>query len=465
MTEPQLKRSLGLRDIVLLNVVAVLSLRWLATSAATGTSAISLWVLAGLFFFLPMGLAVSELATRYPDEGGIYAWTKRAFGEGHGFLAGWCYWINNVMYPPSLLMASAAMATYAFGMGESGLKSEWWYVMTVTLGMLWLVVVLNIVGLGAGKWLQNIGAFGSYLPGVILVVLGAIAMTNRPPANEFSLRALVPDLANLTELNLWASVAFAFAGLELAAVYAGETREPTRTLPRAVLLAAPLIAAVYILGTTAMLYLVPAGEVNIVSGLLQAIQVGASSIGVVVGWLVPLAALAVVIGNLGAVGAWLSGPARIAFMIGLDRYFPSGFGKIHPRFGTPWVAILVQAGIASLFLFVAVLGRGTTVEKAYLVILDTMLLLYFIPFVYLFLSYLRFTRRDPSPTARGLKPWLVAVSGLGLTLLAMAVAMVPPAETDPLTFELKVVGGTCWFLLVGGWLYWRAKRRSPAPRP
>lgn len=456
---PELQRTLGLRDLVLLNVVAVLSLRWLATSAATGTSAITLWVLAALLFFVPMGLAVSELSVRYPEEGGIYAWTKRAFGEGHGFVAGWCYWINNVMYPPSLLMASAAIATYAFGMGETTLKQEWWYVMTVTLGMLWLVVLLNIVGLGTGKWLQNVGAVGSYLPGLILIGLGALAVTQGPPANPFSLRALVPDLGNLTELNLWASVAFAFAGIELAAVYAGETREPTRTLPRAAMLAAPLIAVVYILGTSAVLYLVPAGEVNIVSGLLQAIQAGAATLGRVSTWLVPLAALSVVVGNLGAVGAWLSGPARIAFMIGLDRYFPGAFGRIHPRFGTPWVAILVQGGIATMFLFVAVLGRGTTVEKAYLVILDTMLLLYFIPFIYLFLAYLKFTRREPSASVRGARPWLVAMPGLALTLLAMGVAMVPPSDTDPVIFELKVVGGTCWFLLVGGWLYWRARRR------
>lgn len=405
-----------------------------------------------------MGLAVSELATRYPDEGGIYAWTKRAFGEGHGFLAGWCYWINNVMYPPSLLISTAAMATYAFGLGETGLKSEWWYVISVTLALLWLATGLNIVGVGTGKWLQNIGAVGSYLPGLILVGLGVTAVLTRAPANTFSLKALVPDMGNLTELNLWASVAFAFAGLELGAVYAGETRDPSRTLARAVFIAAPLIAGVYLLGTFAVLYLVPAGQVNIVSGLLQAIQIGASA----AAWLVPVAALSVVVGNLGAVGAWLSGPARIAFMIGLDRYFPSGFGRIHPRYGTPYIAILVQASIATAFLFVAVVGRGTTVEKAYLVILDTMLLLYFIPFVYLFLSYLRFSGREPSPRTRHGRRWIVAIPGLGLTLLAMGVAMVPPSDTNAWLFELKVVGGTLWFLVVGGWLYWRARRRIPS---
>ena len=106
---PTLPRALGLRDMVLFNVVAVVSLRWLATAAAAGPSSITLWVLAAIFFFVPQGLAVSDLAARYPDEGGIYAWTKRSFGEGHGFLCGWCYWVNNILYYPNLLMSTAVM--------------------------------------------------------------------------------------------------------------------------------------------------------------------------------------------------------------------------------------------------------------------------------------------------------------------------------------------------------------------
>ena len=115
---PELPRALGLRDLVLFNVVAVLSLRWFATAAAAGPSSIALWVLAALFFFVPQGLAVSDLAARYPDEGGIYAWTKRAFGEGHGFLCGWCYWVNNILYYPNLLMSTAVVGTYVIGTGR-----------------------------------------------------------------------------------------------------------------------------------------------------------------------------------------------------------------------------------------------------------------------------------------------------------------------------------------------------------
>lgn len=458
---PELPRGLTLRDMVLFNVVAVVSLRWLATAAAAGPSSITLWLLAAVFFLIPQGLAVSELAARYPDEGGIYAWAKRAYGEGHGFLCGWCYWVNNVLYPPNLLMSTAVVATFVIGHGNTGLADRWAYVLPMTLGMLWLAVGLNIVGINTGKWLQNVGAIGTYLPGVVLIALAAAALFVAPPANDLTLRSLVPDLANFSEVNLWATIAFAFAGLELAAVMAGEVRDPRKTLPRSILLATPLILLLYVVGTIAVLVLIPQHDVNIVSGALQAIDAGAGRLGLALSWLAPLMAALYVIGNVGGIGAWLAGPARVAFVIGLDRYFPPAFGKVHPRWKTPYVAILVQAVLATIFLFVSVLGKGTTVERAYLVVLDTMLLIYFLPYVYLFLAYLKFTSREPSPSARGIKAKFVGVAGLALTLVAMGVAVVPPSDVaSVLVHELKIVGGALGFIGVGGWFYWRARARA-----
>lgn len=454
---------MGLRDLVLFNIVAVLSLRWFATAAAAGPSSLTLWVLAGLLFFLPQGLAVSDLAARHPEEGGVYAWTKRAFGEGHGFLCGWCYWVNNILYYPNLLMSTAVIGTYVIGRGGSGMESDWHYVLPATLAALWLATALNIVGLRTGRWLQNVGAIGTYLPGALIVLFGLYAAFNLEPATPITPRALVPDLGNLTALNLWASIAFAFAGLELSAVLGDEVREPRRTLPRSIYLSAPLIAFLYIAGTTSVLLLVPTGEVNIVSGFMQALAVGAGDAGMGIAWITAVAAGLYVIGNIGGVGAWLTGPARIAFVIGLDRYFPPAFGRVHPRWQTPYVAILTQAVLATAFLLLVVLGRGTTVEKAYLIVLDTMLLVYFIPYIYLFICYLM-VRRKPESGAGGTprsRPMamLVGVSGLALTLFAMLVATVPPSDTpDPWMFRLKVIGGAAGFVLLGGVLYWRGRR-------
>jgi len=462
---PSLDRALGLRDLVLFNLVAVLGLRWLATAARAGPSALALWILAALFFFVPQGLVVTELSSRYPEEGGIYQWTKRALGDTHGYVCGWCYWVNNVLYYPSLLISAAAMATYAIGRGDSAMASSWAYVLPATLVCLWLAAGLNIVGVGTGKWLQNAGGIGTYVPGVVMVALAiAFVVTGRPSANPITPLNVMPNLGSLQGLNLWASIAFAFAGLELSSSMGGEVRDARRTLPRAVLVSAPLIAGAYVLGTWALLRIVPAGEVNIVSGLLQSISSGARALSPALWWLAPLAAAAYTLGNVGGVGAWLTAPARVAFAIGLDRYFPRAFGRIHPTWKTPYVAILVQAALATAFLLVSLLGKGTTVERAYLIILDTQLLIYFIPYVYLFISFLLLRRHDG--LAEGVRvpggvsgARAVGVSGLVVTLLAMGIAMVPPdGETDPWLFELKVVGGALAFVALGGVVYWRGRR-------
>jgi amino acid transporter len=462
-----LNRALGLRDLVLFNLVAVVGLRWLATAAKSGPSALTLWVLAAVFFFVPQGLVVTELSSRFPQEGGIYQWTKRALGEKHGYVCGWCYWINNVLYYPNLLISTAVIATYVVGKGDSALSSDWTSVLTATLVCLWLAVLMNIVGVGTGKWLQNAGGIGTYIPGLILIALGAVAVAmHRAPVNPITPQNVVPDFGNLGELNLWASIAFAFAGLELSSAMGGEVRDPRRTLPRAILIAAPLIALVYILGTGALLWLVPTGDINIVSGFLQATDAGARQLSPSLWWLAPLAAAAYTVGNIGGVGAWLTGPARVAFAIGLDKYFPPAFGRVHPKWKTPYVAILVQASLATVFLLISVLGKGTTVEKAYLILLDTQLLIYFIPYCYLFISFLLHRRTEAPPdTVRvpggSIGAWVVGLSGLLVTLFAMVVAMIPPSgDEQPLLFEMKVVGGALAFVGIGGIVYWMANRKS-----
>lgn len=461
---PQLARALKLRDLVLFNLVAVLGLRHLAVAAKYGPSSLVIWLIAAIFFFIPQGLAVIELSSRFPQEGGIYFWTKRALGEGHGFLCGWCYWINNVLYYPNLLISTAVIATYVVGKGESSLNDNWTYVLTVTLVCLWLAVFLNIVGAGTGKWLQNAGGIGTYVPGMMLILVGLYAALTRPAANTITAVSLKPELTNFSALNLLAAIAFAFAGLELSATMGDEIDNPRRNLPRSTYIAAPLIALAYIAGTGAVLWLVPNSEINIVSGFLQAITAGSNHLSRALWWAAPFAAALYTIGNIGGVGAWLTGPARVAFVVGLDRYFPPAFGRVHPRWRTPYVAILVQAALATVFLLLSVLGKGSTVEHVYLVLLDTQVLIYFIPYIYLFVCFLIHRQRAETTAGVVLAPggkfgaFAVGLSGLAITLFAMIVAMIPPPGTeDPWAFRAKVIGGATGFVLFGGVIYWRAK--------
>ena len=464
---PKLVRALKLRDLILFNLVAVLGLRHLGTTAKFGPGSLLMWCIAAVFFFIPQGLAVIELSSRFPKEGGIYFWTKRALGEGHGFLCGWCYWVNNVLYYPNLLISAAVIATFIFGKSASELSDNWMYVLPVTLGTLWIAVLINIVGVGTGKWLQNAGGIGTYIPGLILISLGAYGAITAPPANELNLATLKPDLSNLPALNLLASIAFAFAGLELASTMADEVENPRRNLPRSIFISAPLIAVVYVIGTAAVLWWLPNKDVNVVSGFLEAIKAGADHVSPTLIWVAPLCAALYSIGNIGSVGAWLIGPARVAFVIGLDRYFPKSFGAVHPRWHTPYVAILVQATLATIFLLLSVLGKGTNVEDVYLILLDTQILIYFIPYLYLFIVFLIHRRRGENSSevvlapGRSIGAWLTALSGMIVTLFAMIVATIPPPDMgNSLLFRLKVIGGALGFVVIGGLIYWRAKAKQ-----
>ena len=465
---PQLERALTLRDLVLFNLVAVVGITWVATAAKAGPSALTLWLLAALLFFIPQGLAVIQLSSSYPDEGGIYAWTKKEFGEGHGFLCGWCYWINNVLFYPTLLLSAAVMATYVIGRGESGLADNWSYVLPFTLIALTVAVWLNVVGVGTGKWLQNIGGLSVYLPGILLVLLGLHGALTRSPANALSYGQLKPDLTNLPLLNLWATIAFAFAGLELSSTMGHEIQNPRRNLPRSIYIAAPLVAVVYLCGTGSMLWLVPRDEINIVAGPLQALANGMRNLGSGGWWVIPLAALLLAVARVGAVGAWLTGSARVAFVVGLDRYFPRAFARIHPRWRTPYWAILIQAPIAVFFLLLSVLGKGTSVEKAFLILLNMSLLIYFIPYLYLFLCFMVHCwrgreLRDASLLVPGgpTGALVIGLCGLSITLFAMIVALIPPPGTSDIWIhEAKVGGGSLLLVFLGLFIYWRAKRNA-----
>ncbi|MFL6521822.1 MAG: APC family permease [Chthoniobacterales bacterium] len=463
---PVLERQLGLRDLVLFNLVAILGISWVATAAKAGPGSLTLWLLAAALFFVPQGLAVIHLAADMPEEGGIYAWTRKELGEAHGFICGWCYWINNVLYYPSLLLAAAVTATFVIRQGETGLADNWTYVLPFTLIGLVIAVGLNVAGVGTGKWLQNIGGLGVFLPGALLVGFGLYRIATGVPANTITLSELKPDLGNLPKLNLWATIAFAFAGLELSSTMASEIKDAPRSLPRSIFVTAPIIALIYIIGTCSMLWLVPRGQINVVAGPLQAISNGAGPFG---WWLVSLVALLLTVARIGGVGAWLVGSSRVAFVVGLDRYFPAAFGRIHPRWRTPYVAILVQGVIAGVFMLLSVLGKGTTVEAAFLILIDMSLLIYFVPYLYLFVCFMVHCWRERSATmvVPGGKAGAVVAGlcGFGITLFAMVVALFPPPGTTNIWLhETKLGGGSLFLLGVGLVIYWRARRKNPRPK-
>ena len=460
----QLRKEMGFWDVLLFNIATVLGPRWVAAAAHNGTSSISLWILAALLFFVPSALVINELSSRFPEEGGLYVWAKEAFGDFHGFVAGWNYWIYTVFYFPGLLLASAAMSAYIIGENGAALSQNRTFLLSVSVGMLVVAVGLNIIGLNIGKWLQNAGGVSTYLPLLALLGIAAVLWTKHGPITHFTLANMMP-VWNWDTVNFWSQIAFAFSGLELVSAMSQEVHNPQKTLPWAVYASGVLIAGMYMVATVAVLALVPAAEVSTTSGVFHAITVG--SIALKIGALGIIAAVVVTVGNAGGVGSTVAGIARVPFVVGIDRYMPAAFGKIHPRWKTPYVSILVQAIASCAILLISQINETT--RGAYQFLVDATIILYFIPFIYMFAAAIKlYSRTDRRANKDAvLIPggkagvWIVAGTGLAIVLIGILVSLVPPGDSsDKVGFELKLVGGTVAAIVLGLMLYWRGARQK-----
>jgi amino acid transporter len=454
---------MGFWDVLLFNIAAVLGPRWIAAAAHNGTSSLSLWALAAVFFFVPTALVITELSTRFPAEGGLYVWTREAFGDFHGFVAGWSYWVYSFFYFPGLLVASAAMGAYVGGASHAYLANDRAFLLTGSLLLLAIAVALNIVGLNIGKWLQNAGGVGTYAPLLILVGIACAVYARQGSQAHITWRNTLP-VWNFDTVNFWSQIAFAFTGLELVCAMSEEVRDPQRTFPRAILGSGVLIAVIYMVGTIAAMVLVSPAQVDPKSGVFQAITSGSTLLGL--GFFGVLAAALVTVGNAGGVGTTVAGVARVPFAVGIDSYLPAFFGKIHPRWHTPYISILIQAGISAVVLILSQINE--TMSAAYQVLVDAAIILYFLPFLYMYAAAIKLAYRDDrskNPAAI-LVPggragvWIVGLLGFVICLLSMALSMIPPGETtNRLTFELKLIGGTGVAILIGLVLYWNSKRK------
>lgn len=459
---------MGFWDVLLFNIATVLGPRWIAAAGHNGPSSISLWILAAVFFFVPGALVINELSSRFPEEGGLYAWARDAFGPFHGFVAGWTYWIYTVFYFPGLLLASASMSAYILGVHGAALAQDRAFQIWVALALLLVAVVLNIVGLNVGKWLQNAGGVGTYVPLLILAGVAAAVCLDRGSVTHFTMHDMLPHW-NWGTVNFWSQIAFAFTGLELVSAMSEEVRDPRRTLPRAVFGAGALIALMYIAGTFAVLALTPASGLDPESGVFQAIAIGSAALRI--GIIGVIAAVLVTAGNAGGVGSTVAGIARVPFTVGIDRYLPAAFGKIHPKWKTPYISILVQAVLSGAILLASQINETT--RGAYQFLIDAAIILYFIPFLYMFAAVIKLAyRHDRLANANAaLVPggkagvWLCGGLGFLVVLTGIFVSLVPPGDSsNKFGFEMKLVGGTAVSILIGLALYWRGARSQQAGR-
>jgi amino acid transporter len=459
LEEPPLRRTLGLVDVALFFVIAGSNLQWVATAAAAGPSSISVWIIGCLAMFAPLSIVVVYLGSLYPDEGGLYVWSKRAFGPFSGFMTGWTYWTSNLPYFPALLYFAAGNALFVSGSNGGTLSASPWYFIGFAVAGLALATILNIFGLDVGKWLNNIGAVSRWIVTLLLIALGVFVWHRFGPATEISAATLHPGL-RIQDIIFWSVIAFAWTGPESMSFMSGEIKNPRRSIPIGLAIAAPAIAAIYILGTWSVMAVLKPADVNASSGVMQAIAGGALRIGW--SYVTPVAAILVAISCLGSCGAWLGAVARIPFVAGIDHFLPPVFGRMHPRWGSPVAALLTQAGIAVIFIF---LGQGgTSVKGAYQVLVDSTVLMTMVPVLLLFASTFRlYVDRAPPGAVRipGGKATVTIAAAIGFTTtLTSAILATFPADDEPNKplAVIKVLGLTALMIGSGALVYILGRR-------
>jgi amino acid transporter len=434
-----LPRELNIRDLTLFGIVCIVGPRWIPAAAHAGPGSVTLWLLASLLFGFPLAIAVAALMAKYPEPGGLYAWTRNDFGPAHGFLAFWIYWIGMAVWFPGAAVFYLSSSAFTFGPAYAHLADSRTFVLLGSLAAIWIALGSNLIGLKTGKWTENIGAIA--VLGAILIAAAVVHWHRYGPATDIH---LTPTMNSSTAV-FWAAITFGISGAEYFGMMSAEIRNPERTVKPAIWLSTAFVAVFYAAATLAMLILLRPEAINETSGLGAA---GASIarlfsapwITALIGTLVLLQAF----GTFGGVGTAIS---RLPFAAGTDSLLPAAFGHVHPRWRTPHVALLTLGVVASSLLLLPQLGDSLRV--AYQEIVSLTLIGGFLPYLYIFLSTWRAKHR------------IAATLGIAVTLFCLGCSVIPTAEVHNLwLFEGKLAAGTALMIGSGLLLYRRGVRAA-----
>ena len=456
---PRLRRVLGRWDLVLLFVVAVFNLNVVPSIAANGGVTVWLWIISLILFFWPQGIAVIELAQRYPGEGGVYLWAKEVFGDFHGFLSGWCYWTNNMMYVPTIMLYFVGVSVFVLGPGHQSLADNKVFALSASIVLLAILVVLNVIGLSVGKWINNFGAIGTFFAAAVLIGLGLIVwfrFGTTVTAADFQIPANPRFL-----LNSFGVICFGLVGLELASVMGDEIENPRRILPGAVAWGGILSGLLYIGATLTLLIAVSKQDISVLQGIVQAVSHMADKVGAA--WIVAPFAFLLSVSIAGIGSAWLAGSARIPFVAGLDSYMPSWLGRVHPKYSTPYSALIVHALVSMILIIVNFTAAG--VQETFQKLLSLAVVLQLVPFLYMFGALLKLAAAPTFTKARYGRPTLLfaGASGLITTTMGIALAFFPAAQiTSLLSYEVWMFGGTLLFVGLAAFFFFVYGRRKAA---
>src|SRR5499427_5415335 len=387
-----LRKELGLVSLVLTQVMYVVGTGWVGTAAKLGPSHVVFWSLAILLFYLPQAAVVIHLNRRMPLEGGLYQWAKVGLGDFWGFLTAWNLWAYTILIMAVFGVVIATNASYLIGpLGASFVHAPWYTPVVSSLSVVALTIV-SLFGLKASKWLQGLGGIAQFLTYLALIAALILAISRGTPRSAQALVLAMPSVTPYS-LNIFGKMALgALSGFEYVAILAGECRDPARTVGRSVMFAVPVIAAMFVLGTTSVLAIVPRDQIDLVSPIPQTLTMGLAGLGVrrIV---VPMLILFLLCRQCGNVALIFAGNTRLPMVAGWDRLVPRWFTRLHPRFQTPYNSIFFVGAITLAMTLAGQVGVG--VQEAFQLLENAGGILYAFTYIALFAIPILGARRLP----------------------------------------------------------------------
>ncbi len=451
-----LKKELGVRDLALTQILFIIGLTWIGVAGTLGSAHIVMWLLAILLFYLPMTAVVIYLNQLMPLEGGLYQWAKLGFNPTVGFLLAWNLWLYVIVFTSEIGLQCATYLSYALGPGAAWMTSSSWFVALCSALVLTLMMVAATIGLSVGKWVHNTGGVFMLIIFAVLLLLPFIGLATGHLREFHPLRASLPDFT-LHNLNILGKLSFgALGGFEYVAILAGETRAPARAVRRSVLIAAPAIAIMFILGTATVVAYVPAGEIDLIGPMPQVLRVGLGPFGIA-GPLVTIAILMTLAMRVAQVSVSFTAVTRLPMVAGWDHLLPPAFSRLHPRYRTPVNSIVLVAASAFALSLVSQIGVGQA--EAFQLLFNAGGIFYALTYVVMFaIPILGLRAVTPRPSR-----WLQAasLSGLLMTVLYVVLSVFPIIKVASVaSFALKIVAVIVVMNLVGVGILIAARRRS-----
>lgn len=446
----QSKKVLSVFSLVMINVIAVDSLRTLPISAKLGLPLISYYLIAALVFFIPVALVAAELATAYPNTGGLYIWVREAFGRKTGFITIWLQWIYNVVWYPTIMAFIAVTLSYLIAPQYSTHKT---FLLVTALSLFWIFTLLNCFGMKLSSIVSTIGAIiGTIVPMTGIIIFGIIWLVQDRAVSVAAPASWLPDFSSLGNLSLFSAILFGLIGMEMSAVHAEEVHNPQRDYPRALLFSTLIIISTLIFGSLAIVLVVPSEKLSMVSGLIDAYDVFFKSYHMP--WMTPFLAFLIILGGLSGVSAWIIGPTKGLLVSARDGSIPHWFARIN-KYGAPTAILFTQALIFSLLSTTFILFDS--INEAYWLLSDLSAQMALLVYVFMFSAAIKLRYSQPDrPRAYKIPGgnvvmWIIGLLGISCCILTMAIGFIPPTQIpigNVYFFEGFLILGLVLFVLI-----------------